>query len=1844
MKKFLSLLLVLCTAISVWGGQSGTFKKGGTWKYDVSTGELYIDAEVIPDYKITSTSSHMWVDLSAFGYGSNRIRKKNVETNAPWYKYDPRSIKFSSKVKKIGMNAFAGLDIKTVNFESGGNVDIGNKAFAYCYNLVNFDFSNVTSIGPEAFAYCYNLKGGANASFTKLVSIGTEAFYHCLKFGTMYLTSNNVVAFYDVNRIGEIPYYVYSLVDEGVILGKPYYLYSTPRFIVVNPNKLSAYQSTYPDLDFAVGDNNWYLKTNDGFLHITGYSHGIPDFPSEMDQPWWSIRNNIWRVVIETENAVVYDYRIGKNAFKGLNKIDAFYGVPKHVHDFSVGESAFDGCSQLGGLRGSEEKITSIGANAFRNTHLGSLNLASIKTIGDNAFKGVTINKLSLGSGLQSIGQNAFQGAFANGGDIYVFSTVPTTGSNAFSTADYDNTFLHASGDIVSGYMTTAPWSLFYFDQFTMFPVGGHYGIGYGQWEITEDGTLSISTTNGSYDSKVRDYDNLSDQPWYIYRKFITRIVLSDNIFSIGKNAFAFDQAGESSIQSIEAPSVTSVGANALKNNAVLKSFKGENVKTIGNEAFAGCAALEDVDFGDKLTSLGSRVFDGCPAMENFALDAITPPSVNSQTFVGMGASASGAPGRKAKASGSGQGSVTLSVPEEATVNYLAAPYWNLFSMEFIEGHGAIVKSGAYYDGAWVLYADGTLIASSQTTNGSIDIASVYNDATVTRVEFLGGANEVKSTFFSNLPNLKTVVLNAAVNKVGYRTFQNCAKLESINLENVDTIESEAFKGCSKLASVKLSAIQYINTNAFEGCTKLASVELAGNCRIRSRAFKGCTSLTSIDLKGATIDGYVFDGCTALSSISNGGLQITTNAFNGCSALKKFDLGSGCWTVYSNAFANTNMQTIYCSRPEPTKLYADAFGSLTLSNITAYVPADYIRMYQKADVWKEMTLKIDTTFESMLPTGGAFGDKGTWQLDDKGTLTLTGTGSMPVLTDDNRYHWNHVFDEWAMFTEDVIISDGWTGINTVIADKNATANKYKNIKTLELGADIKLIRDSSLRYPNLTDVYCYIPDPLSIQTSTKNCPFDKAALIANNATLHVINFTGTKTKYQNSSAWNWFPNIVDDLVTRKEGIIYVTNVYMNKSFDMLAISQSDLGTTTYQLNAGVQPANATTTALAWSSSNPSVATVDQNGLVTFVGFDANDTHGSVTITAKATDGSGKKASCDFSIYDADEVPETVYVEEIDVDKHAVTRLKSQPEDPVVMIRVTPANAVRSFSTVVAEDVGFMAMDVMNDHGDIIGLSIVPWGDKTGTTTVTVTANNPGATQANLPSVTFTVTIQEDIIFVEDTKEGVPVTYIVDDLDKKTCHLYGAHKQIITVDPNTGAMDSEDYYINAVDPSTTGIVTIPTSVRGYAVTGVGDYAFRNCASITEVNFCAGMERIGEGAFQGCNALTTLRLPYTFKGLGLNMASMLPNLKDVHLLATTIPTSFDWSDATMSGEEAIGTGAFDGLREEQHDATLHVATGCATLYENAGWDVWFPIIVEDGEEVDNNIASYVCDFTTKVSKHSAYNDAWTYDTEWTVYGGANNNAGWDYVKMGGKSATLASANPVYVMNKNRMGRNITAIRVTYPSGSFPKNNQMDCSEWGVKVYSDLACTNLLYTVTSSVTITGAEQVVTLKPVPGQPWKAGYGIQVYWNLSNTGSTNGIIWVSKIEYLTDADDAATLWPMYNISFVNWDGFVLQNFPVRENTMPVFEGVTPVHAADAEYTYEFSGWSPEIVAATADAVYTAQYTATPKPVIPDDPDPGTGVDNVQSNEVKCTKILYNGQLYIIRGDMIFNASGMRIK
>ena len=67
------------------------------------------------------------------------------------------------------------------------------------------------------------------------------------------------------------------------------------------------------------------------------------------------------------------------------------------------------------------------------------------------------------------------------------------------------------------------------------------------------------------------------------------------------------------------------------------------------------------------------------------------------------------------------------------------------------------------------------------------------------------------------------------------------------------------------------------------------------------------------------------------------------------------------------------------------------------------------------------------------------------------------------------------------------------------------------------------------------------------------------------------------------------------------------------------------GETFYQLKVDILPTDATVKNIAWQSSNPTIATVTPNGLVTIL------KKGEVTITVKALDGSGVSASCKIDI-------------------------------------------------------------------------------------------------------------------------------------------------------------------------------------------------------------------------------------------------------------------------------------------------------------------------------------------------------------------------------------------------------------------------------------------------------------------------------------------------------------------------------------------------------------------------------------------------------------------------------------
>ena len=86
----------------------------------------------------------------------------------------------------------------------------------------------------------------------------------------------------------------------------------------------------------------------------------------------------------------------------------------------------------------------------------------------------------------------------------------------------------------------------------------------------------------------------------------------------------------------------------------------------------------------------------------------------------------------------------------------------------------------------------------------------------------------------------------------------------------------------------------------------------------------------------------------------------------------------------------------------------------------------------------------------------------------------------------------------------------------------------------------------------------------------------------------------------------------------------------------------------------------------------------------------------------------------------------------------------------------------------------------------------------------------------------------------------------------------------------------------------------------------------------------------------------------------------------------------------------------------------------------------------------------------------------------------------------------------------------------------------------------------------------------------------------------------------MPDVTEDATYTAQFNRTLRNYTITWKSDANTLIDTTQVAYGTTPTHAAaagyeDAEYTYTFAGWTPEVTAVTGEATYTATYTATPK-------------------------------------------------
>ena len=325
----------------------------------------------------------------------------------------------------------------------------------------------------------------------------------------------------------------------------------------------------------------------------------------------------------------------------------------------------------------------------------------------------------------------------------------------------------------------------------------------------------------------------------------------------------------------------------------------------------------------------------------------------------------------------------------------------------------------------------------------------------------------------------------------------------------------------------------------------------------------------------------------------------------------------------------------------------------------------------------------------------------------------------------------------------------------------------------------------------------------------------------------------------------------------------------------------------------------------------------------------------------------------------------------------------------------------------------------------------------------------------------------------------------------------------------------------------------------SVTSIGDYAFRNCTGLTSVTIPNSVTSIGEDAFRNCTSLTSVTIGNNVISIGnyafADCGSLTSPVYNAHVFAF-MPTSYSRAYTIPNGIESIAGGAFYSCTGLTSVTIPNSVTSIGDYAFRGCSKLCYIYMIA---QTPPSIGSYAFplygspnDITKKI--FVPCNSADDYKVAWSDYA--------DYIYA------ICSSYTINFVNWD--GSNLQASQVTY--GDMPQ-------------------------------YTGA--------TPTKPSDSQY---TYTFAGWTPDIGPAVRSTTYKATFTAEPKSGL--SYTITFVNWDGSNLQTLDITEGDMPQYTGATPTKPSDSQYSYTFSGWTPQIVAATADATYTATFTATEIP------------------------------------------------
>ena len=523
---------------------------------------------------------------------------------------------------------------------------------------------------------------------------------------------------------------------------------------------------------------------------------------------------------------------------------------------------------------------------------------ASVKTIGECAFGWGKISKLTFvrGSLLESIGRNAFNSSPLQGVlDLRPCTKLTTIGEGAFQKCTMTDLYLPASVTKLGVNAFNGCGSLK--------TVDFNFTDANFDWDALVSGTQVNATDNrtfgGSTSAKGYYFDEVKSTPSTLQNltmeskslNFITGGIryteYADGYWVVGYTG----NAGEVVIPTqVKGKKVTRIDNEAFAqkdgegkwvDNTILTSIVvGDNVESIGDDAFRQCKALTSVTLSQSLTTLGNRCFIDCAALKSITLPKSLTTVEGAYHFQRC---------KDLSKVDFEKGSKLTSIS-----NYMFAscPFTNIT----IPASVKTIGEGAF---AWLPLTKVNFEEGSQLTTmgkeafrGCKNLASIVIPRSLTT---LVGASQ-----FNNCDKLAKVIFEegSQLTSISAYMFNNCPLLTEITIPaSVKTIGECAF-GWGKISSLsfeKGSLLESIGKDAFNRSPLQGALDL-----------RPCTKLTTIGyaaFRDATFDGVLdLTPCKSLTTISD-------FAFRSCQKITMVFVPASVKTIGGEAFNNTTAMT-----------------------------------------------------------------------------------------------------------------------------------------------------------------------------------------------------------------------------------------------------------------------------------------------------------------------------------------------------------------------------------------------------------------------------------------------------------------------------------------------------------------------------------------------------------------------------------------------------------------------------------------------------------------------------------------------------------------------------------------------------------------------------------------------------------------------------------------------------------------------------------------------------------------------------------------------------------------------